>query len=116
VPHLPVRFTKAGLIGLLAYAALPASYAPAQEISQPRIIEDPKLAACINHLGQNMVDDIAEAPLVFKIEVSDVAASDQEAKIVSDPDMAACIDLLARNLIQSGTAKVPFVIRATPER
>jgi hypothetical protein len=117
MPHLPARFTKAGLIGLVAYAALPASYSLAQEINQPRIIEDPKLAACINHLGQNMVrDDIAEAPLAFKIEVSDVAASDQEVKIVSDPATAACIDLLARNLMQSGTAKVPFVIRATPER
>ena len=66
MPHLPVRFTKAGLIGLLAYAALPASYAPAQEISHPRIIEDPKLAACINHLGQNMVDDIVKPLLCSK--------------------------------------------------
>jgi hypothetical protein len=117
MPHLPVRFTKAGVIGLLAYAALPASNAPAQEINQPRMIGDPKLAACINHLGQNMVRDaIVKAPLALKIEVSDVAASDQEAKIVTDPATAACIDLLARNLMQSGTAKVPFVIRATPER
>jgi hypothetical protein len=117
MPHLPVRFTKAGLIGLLAYSAFPASYAPAQEINQPRIIGDPRLASCINHLGQNMVRDaIATAPLSFKIEVSDVAASDQEAKIVSDPATAACIDLLAQSLIRSGIAKVPFVIRATPER
>ena len=61
-------------------------------------------------------DASAKTPLSFKIEVSDVAASDQEAKIVSDPATAACIALLARNLMRSDTANIPFVIRATPER
>jgi hypothetical protein len=59
---------------------------------------------------------IAKAPFTIKIEVSDVAASDQQAKIVSDSATAACIDLLAQNLVRNGTAKVPFVIRATPGR
>jgi hypothetical protein len=119
--HLPVRFTNIALIGLFAYTALPTSYAVAQEINQPRIIGDAKLAACINRLGQNMVHDgIAKAPFSIKIEASSVAASDQQAKIVTDPATAACIDLLAQNVLRDGTAKVPFVIRvvirATPER
>jgi hypothetical protein len=115
--HLPVRFTKIALIGLLAYAALPASYALAQEINQPRIIGDAKLAACINRLGQDMVrDGISKVPFAIKIKASDVASSDQQAKIVSDPATATCIDLLAQNLVRNGTSKVPFVIRVTPER
>jgi hypothetical protein len=115
--HLPVRFKKITLIGILAYAALPASYALAQEINQPRIIGDTKLAACMNHLGQKMVHDgIAKVPFTIKIEGSGLAASDQQAKIISDPATAACIDLLAQNLVRSGTAHVSFVIRATPER
>jgi hypothetical protein len=97
------------VIGLLAYAALPASSALAQEINQPRVIGDVKLAACINRLGQNMVrDGIAKVPFTIKIEVFGVAASDQQAKIVSDPATAACIDLLAQNLLRNGTAKVPI--------
>jgi hypothetical protein len=112
--HFPVRFTKIALIG--AYTTLLASYAPAQEINQPSIIADAKLAACVSRLGQNMVrDGIAKVPFTIKIEVSSVAASDQQAKLVSDPAIAACIDLLAQNLVRNG-AKVPFVIRATPGR
>lgn len=63
--HLPARFTKIALIGLLAYSALPMGYVLAQEISnQPRIIENAELAACINHLGQNTVyDGFARVPL-----------------------------------------------------
>jgi hypothetical protein len=115
--HLPVRLTKIALIGLLTYAALLASYAQTQEINQPRIIGDAKLAACINRLGQNMVrDGIAKVPFTIKIEVSGVAASAQQAKIISDPVTAACIDLMAQNLVRNGTAKVPFVIRVTPDR
>ncbi len=114
--HLPVRFTKIVLIGLLAYAALLASYAPAQEINQPSIIGDAKLVACVNRLGQNIVrDGIAKVPFAITIGVSDVAAPNQQAKLVSDPAAAACIDLLAQNLVWNG-AKVPFVIRAAPER
>ncbi len=115
--HLPVRFTKIALVGLLAYAALPASYAPAQEINRPRIIGDAKLAACMNRLGQNMVHDgIAKVPFTLKIDVSGGAASDKQAEIVNDPVTAACIDQLAQNLVRNGAAKVPFVIRATSER
>ena len=114
--HLPVRCTKIGLIGLLAYATLLVSYAPAQEVNQPSIIVDARLAACVNRLGQNMVrDGIAKVPFAITIEVSGVAASDQQAKLVNDPATNACIDLLAQNLVRNG-ARVPFVIRATPER
>ena len=114
--HLPVGFTKIALIGLWAYATLLASYAPAQEINQPGIIMDAKLAACVNRLGQDMVrDGIAKVPFAITIEVSAVAASDQQAKLVDDPATAACIDLLAQNLVRNG-AKVPLVIRATPDR
>jgi hypothetical protein len=115
--HLPVRFAKIALLELLTYAALPSSYAQTQEINQPRVIGDAKLAGCVNRLGQNMVrDGIAKVPFTIKIEVSGVAASDRQAKIVSDPATAACIDLLAQNLMRNGTGKVPFVIRVTPGR
>jgi hypothetical protein len=114
--HLPVRSTKIALIELWAYATLLASYAPAQEINQPSIIVDAKLAAWVNRLGQNMVrDGIAKVPFAITIGVSDVAASNQQAKLVNDPATAAWIDLLAQNLVRNG-AKVPFVIRAAPER
>jgi hypothetical protein len=114
--HLPVRFTKIALTGLLAYVTFLTSYAPAQEVNQPSIIGDTKLAACVNRLGQNMVrESIAKVPFAITIEVSGVAASDQQAKLINDAATAACIDLLAKNLVRNG-AKVPFVIRATPER
>jgi hypothetical protein len=114
--HLPIRLTKISPIGLWAYAILLASYAPAQEINQPSALMDAKLVACVNYLGQNIVrDGIAKVPFAITIEVLGVAASDQGVKLVSDPATAACIDLLAQNLVRNG-AKVPFVIRATPER
>ena len=115
--HVRVRFTNIGLIGVLVYAVLPASYVLAQEISQPRMIEDAQLATFMNRLGQNMVrDGVARVPFSIKLEASSVEASDQQAKIVTDPATAACVDLLGQNLMRNGAAKVPFVIRATPER
>ena len=114
--HFPVPFTKVAPIGVCAYATLLASHAPAQEINQPSIIGDAKLAACVNRLGQNMArDGIAKVPFAITIEVSGVGPSDQQAKLVNDPATAACIGLLGQNLARNG-AKVPFVIRATPER
>ncbi len=106
-------FTKIGVIGLLTYAGLAA-----QEVNnQPRIIADAKLAACINHLGQNMVQNGATTlPMTITLQVSSMTASDQEAKPIGDPVTAACVDLLAQNLVQGGAATVPFVIRATPAR
>jgi len=58
-------------------------------------------------------DGVAKVPFRIKVEHSDVDASDQQAKLVSDPTTAACVDMLAQNLIGTGTAKVPFAIRAT---
>lgn len=88
----------------------------AQQINEPGIIVDARLAACIDRIGQNMVrDGIAKVPFTIKTEVSGVAGSDRQSKIISDPATAVCIDLLAQNLVQKGT-HVPFVIRAGPER
>ena len=113
--HFPVRFTKVALIGLWTYATLLASYAPAQEINQPGIIGDAKLAACVNRLGQNMVRaGIAKVPFAITIELSRGAASGQQAKL-DDRATAACVDRLAQNLVRNG-AQVPFIIRATPAR
>jgi hypothetical protein len=102
---------------LLAYAAFAVSSALAQEINQPRMIGDPKLAACIDRLGQKIVHDgIAKVPFAIEIDVSGAAVSTQQAQIVSDPPTAACIDLVAQNLLRNGSAKLPFAIRVTPER
>lgn len=101
--------TKIALMGLLACAL------PAQEINnQPRVIADAKFAACINHIGRNMVQNgAAQVPVTIKLEVADAAPSDQPAKPISDPVTAACMDLLAQSLAQSGAATVPFAIKMT---
>jgi hypothetical protein len=111
-----VRFTKIALIGLLTYAAFPASNAVAQDIAgQPRIIADARVAACVNHLGQTLAQNgSAQVPFTLRIErVSGVTAPDQQAKLIGDPNTAACIDLLAENFLRNGNATVPFVIKLT---
>jgi hypothetical protein len=46
------------LIGLLTLTAFTVSGMFAQKIhKQPRVIGDTKLAGCVNHLGQNMVQN-----------------------------------------------------------
>jgi hypothetical protein len=106
-------FTRIALIGLLTYSVLPA-----QDIdNQPRVIADAKLAACVSHIGQNMVQNgAAEVPLTIKLEVSDEIPSGQQAKSIADPVTAACVDVLARNLVRNGAARVPFVLKATQPR
>lgn len=112
------RFTKIALIGFLTYAAVPASNAAGQEAAgQPRVIRDAKLAACIDYLGQQMVQDgSAQVPLIIKLEVAGGTAPDHQPKIIGDPVTAACVDMLAQNYVRNGAATVPFVIKATPTR
>ena len=100
-------FTKIALLGLLTYSALAA-----QEINnQPRVIADAKLAGCINHIGQNMVQNgVAQVPFTIKLDVSSVTASDQLSKPIGDPVTAACINLVARNIVRTGAAGAPFAL------
>jgi hypothetical protein len=116
--HLSPRFTKLVLVGLLTWAAVPANNAVAQEVrNQPRVIGDAKLAACIDLLGQEMVQrGSAQVPVTIKLEAAGETASDQQPKIIGNPVTAACADLLAQNLVRNGAAKLPFVIKLTPAR
>ena len=83
-----VRFTKIALIGLLTYAAFPASNAVAQDIAgQPRIIADARVAACVNHLGQTLAQNgSAQVPFTLRIErVSGVTAPDVPVALWQQP-------------------------------
>jgi hypothetical protein len=114
LPVVPIA-----LIGFWAYAVLPGSCALAQEINQPRIIGDAKLAACVNRLGQNIMHDgVAKVPFTIKVMTSvyGEATSEKEPKIIGDPGTAACINLIAQNVVRDGAARVPFVIQVTPAR
>ncbi len=112
--QVSVLFIKSTLVGLLAYAGLLVNSVLAQGINQPRVIENAKLAECLNRIGQSMMHDgVAQVPFTIKFEVSGDAASGQQAKTVSDPAIAACIDLLAQNSVRTGSARIPFVIRVT---
>ncbi|MGA2881169.1 MAG: hypothetical protein ABSG13_19645 [Bryobacteraceae bacterium] len=107
------RFATLGVMGLWVCAVLPA-----QETGvQPTTISHAKVAACVNHLGQNLIQKgAAQVPIRFKIETSSDSASGLQPKTIDDPGIAACIDLLGQNIVRAGAATIPFTIKVTPSR
>jgi predicted Zn-dependent protease len=111
------RLTRIVLLSLLASAVFPAINVLAQEVGNQRVIKDPKLAACLNHLGQHMVQSgVAKVPFAIKLEVAGDSVPDQPREVVRDPVIAACITLLAQNLVRNGNARVPIVMRVRTAR
>jgi hypothetical protein len=82
-----------------------------------RMVKDTKLTACLNRLGQSVVQSgVAHVPFTIKLEVSDNTVSNLRPEVVRNPAIVACIDLLGQNVVRNSNARIPVTIRIVPAR